>query len=314
MAAVTQFSHRPTQRFAAASPVYELYSPPGRRLRALCLVIAGALASLLAAVRTHAVIVEFPGFANPGSLVTHGDASIVTTADGQVVRLVPASGNNSGNIWGSVPVNSVTFSTAFEFRITNPGGISDGIEVGADGFTFIVQKEGVNVVGGTGDGLGISGIAPSVAVEFDTFKNAADPNSNHVGIDLNGSINSVTTFNVGTKLDNGTKWTAWIDYDGTNLEVRLANNGVRPGSALLTHSLNIPATLDSNTAYIGFTASTGSAWGNYDILSWTYSDAFIAGGVNVPAVPEPETVALLSLGLVVTLRRLRKYPTAPARA
>jgi hypothetical protein len=30
-------------------------------------------------------------------------------------------------------------------------------------------------------------------VEFDTYQNAWDPDNNHVGIDLNGNMTSVTT-------------------------------------------------------------------------------------------------------------------------
>ena len=36
-------------------------------------------------------------------------------------------------------------------------------------------------------------------------------------------------------------------------------------------AINIPATVGSNTAYVGFTGGTGSLDAIQDILTWTYS-------------------------------------------
>jgi hypothetical protein len=36
-------------------------------------------------------------------------------------------------------------------------------------------------------------------------------------------------------------------------------------------TINIPATVGSNTAYVGFTGGTGSFDAIQDILTWTYS-------------------------------------------
>ena len=54
-------------------------------------------------------------------------------------------------------------------------------------------------------GLGYSGIPTSVAVEFDTFFNFGfdDPSSKYIGIDINGSVNSLATVNVLPNFDNG---------------------------------------------------------------------------------------------------------------
>lgn len=124
-----------------------------------------------------------------------------------------------------------------------------------------------------------------------------------MGIDVNGNYNSVATadiasvFDSGVRLDSSTSiattWTAWIDYNGSTFEVRLNNNDARPTNPLLSHTIDLVTTLDPSSTYIGFTSSTGSAYGNYDIINWAYSDAFVSGGIS--PVPEASTLTVLGL-------------------
>ena len=145
-------------------------------------------------------------------------------------------------------------------------------------------------IGGGGGGLGYQGIGASAGVEFDTWNNGNDgstindSDSNHLGIDTNGSVFSLAQIPVAPNFDNGALWTAWIDYDGTNLEVRTNTTGVRPVGANLSLALNIPALLGGSTAFVGFSAGTGADFANHDILSWTYSDEFKPGGVDPGAI------------------------------
>ena len=154
--------------------------------------------------------------------------------------------------------------------------------------------------------------SPSVAVEFDTFfNNSNDPSigsggSNHVGISLGGNPDSVLTAPVATNMDDGAKWTVWVDYNGTALEVRMSTNGVRPNDAILTKSLNLSSQVNGDSAFLGFSAGTGGAHTNHDLLGWAYSDSYVPGGLA--AVPEPGTYALLGLGglLLFGARRFRR--------
>lgn len=272
-----------------------------------------AVVALSACLTGRAQTLVYQNFISTTGLSVNGDAATTTTSDGKVIRLVAAPNtSDAGSFFTNNPVNISTFSTVFQFRLSSPGGTStDGQENGADGFTFTLQTAAKTAVGGYGEGLGYQNIGTSVAVEFDLWRNSYDPilsngGSNHVGIDTGGSVTSLTTAQVATKLDNGGLWTAWIDYNGSTLELRLSDTSVRPSSALLSHSISITGQLESTTAFVGFTAGTGSNYANHDILNWAYSPSYVVGGLS--AVPEPGTYALLGLGGLVLLgaRRFRR--------
>ena len=194
------------------------------------------------------------------------------------------------------------FSTYFAFQITGSGGASDTDGLGADGFTFAVQPNAATA-GGVGGGIGYAGIANSVAVEFDTWFNpGTDPDGNHVGIDLNGSVVSVVTAPVGTRMNNGAIWYAWIDYNGTTLELRLSQTPARPSAPTLSQAVNLVTVLGTTQAYVGFTSGTGAAFGNHDILTWQFDNAFNPiGAVAATPVPTLSTSAMLLAALLIVV-------------
>ena len=162
-------------------------------------------------------------------------------------------------------------SLSVRWRLPN-GAIEEPIpasrftEPGADGLVFVVQSVSSSI-GGSGGGIGYAGIPNSVGVEFDTWWNGEqnDPDSNHVGIDANGSVDhgapAAFTAGIRPNFDNGLPWHAWVDYDGTTLEVRVSQSIDRPMLPTLSRVMDIPVTIGSNDAYVGFTSGTGGAWG-----------------------------------------------------
>jgi hypothetical protein len=206
-------------------------------------------------------------FSDISFLTLSGSTEPINTANGTILRLTPAANSQAGSVFSSFKVNTDRFSTHFTFRISNP---NNG---GADGLVFVVQSVSSSI-GGHGGGMGYSGIPNSVGVEFDIWHNSGknDPSGNHVGINTYGSFNGPVA-NLSTSLENGIIWHVWIDYDGNQLQVRANQTGKRPVNPLLSHSLNLTAILGGiPKAFIGFTAGTGAANANHDILSWAYRD------------------------------------------
>lgn len=222
--------------------------------------------------------VLYSDFAERAGLALNGDATNTLTADGAVLRLASSARFETGSAFSLLPVSTADgFSTNFSFQITNSGGASDGTEPGADGFTFTLQTQGTGALGAQGGGLGYGGISPSVAVEFDTWQSATDPSSNHLGVNIDGDVVSLVTANEPlNKWDNGDIYFVWIDYDGAELQVRVNTTNARPATPNLNLAIDIPGILGQSLATVGFTAATGGAYGNHDILSWQMDDPAVA--------------------------------------
>ncbi|WP_233902915.1 putative Ig domain-containing protein [Stieleria maiorica] len=232
------------------------------------------------------VFVQFKDFSDTSALKLNGAARTLNSQDGRVLRVTSAGPSQAGSFFSSTQVNAADFSSAFSFRITNRGGrIFDCNSIaGADGIVFVVQSVSSSI-GSSGQGIGYAGISRSVGVEFDTWCNAAnrDPSSNHIGINVGGTVNHGSgaphTRNISPDFDNGSIWYAWVDYDGTELEVRVSQNDIRPEQPQLTRQLDIPQIINSETAFVGFTSGTGADWGNHDIINWQYNESFDPIGV-----------------------------------
>lgn len=262
-----------------------------------------AVAAFYCAQASAAVVINYPDFSNVAGLTINGNAAQV----GNVLRVTPAVGSQAGSAFSTNTVSlasNASFSTYFQFRFTGPQ-VSDGFGPGADGLVFVVQTVSNNV-GTGGGGIGYQGIPNSVGIEFDTWNNGGIDanNSNHVGIDLSGSVSSVVLTPVTeADMNGGDIWNAWVDYDGSALDVRTTRSGVRPTNALLSYSVDLSSVLGSTNAFVGFTSGTGAAWANHDVLSWVLEDAFNPIGT----VPEPGSLALVGLGMLAAgwVRRRR---------
>jgi len=150
-----------------------------------------------------------------------------------------------------------------------------------------VLAAGTTGLGSAGNGIGYTGVQNSVAIDFGTYNNAAGlgsyptaPNSsNHVGIDTNGVRTQLDVANVYGNascgfasgnpaqnpytaagcMSNGDLWTATVTYDGTNINVSLADPAMNTTyNAITNYPINIGSFLNTSTAYVGFTSGTGA--------------------------------------------------------
>jgi len=189
----------------------------------------------------------------------NGNAAQVTTSDGPVLELTPASANQAGSAFTShylVLAPNGGFGTFFTFRLSKPGNVPAG------GITFTIQSAGSSSLGNSGSGLGYSGTTNSLSVGFDT--------DNYVAVNINGALKAAYATN--SAMNDGHVWYAWIDYSGVRglLEVRLSESPFRPPAATLAAIVNLPGILGTNNAYVGFTGGTGAGWNQQDILSWKF--------------------------------------------
>jgi hypothetical protein len=231
-------------------------------------LIGFALVALLAtAVPASATSLNYPDFSSTAGLKLNGSAA----RSGNVLRLVPAQPNQAGSAFPFIRTSSREFHTHWAVEM------HEGSR--ADGFTFAIQGAGSNALGGVGGGFGYFGIAPSLAFEFDIFQNpeVSDPNANHVGVDLDGSVTSFSTTNPGFDMYGRTLY-GWIDAtpngSGFLMRLYLSDTDTKPSAPLFTVGGGQPlgAFVGGDLVWTGFTAGTGGLNANHDVKFWTLRD------------------------------------------
>ena len=212
------------------------------------------------------------------------------------------------------------FTTSFQFQFTNQSyppadGIAFVIQnapsgLGAIGFSG--GNGGAIGYGNDDNNTAQTGITNSLAVEFDTYKNGWDPDANgsasvsHVAIQSCGtgpntshhgqicsnSTNSSTITGaapvVVPNLADGHLHTVSITYTPacpTCSPATLANidvilDAVDIFGPVQTDLSAIGLTQPANTAYVGFTGSTGGDYETQDILNWTYMPGSKSGVIS----------------------------------
>ena len=84
-------------------------------------------------------------------------------------------------------------------------------------------------------------------------------------------------------------------YDGVNLSVFAAPMGTSFGDSLLMYVIDITSIISGQDAFVGFTAGTAAAWGDHDLLEFSYDST----------IPTPGALALFAKALLSFGRRRR---------
>jgi hypothetical protein len=247
---------------------------PRHRLAALvCAALVASFASLIA-VRTavHAApgCTSRPSFASSVGLNLVSDAQIVAPA----LRLTNAAPDRRGAAW-NVTKFTLTggFVTDFTFQITGRAGAADSDGPGGDGFAFVIQNSSPTTIGGPGGAVGFVGIPNSVGVEFDTFDNGVgngDPNGNHV--DVRTQTAQLGAQSLTPLLQDGAVHSVHIVYVPSG-ELRIFVDDLATPALTVSIDLVTMLSLDNGQAWLGFTAGTGAAVENHDVLSWTVCES-----------------------------------------
>jgi hypothetical protein len=173
--------------------------------------------------------------------------------------------------WYANPVNVQSFTTEFTLQFTSAR---------ANGTAFVIQNilpssadtsvvavsGGPYSLGRAGDGLGYQPISASVAVKFDVY------NGNTTGLYTDGAQPlSPQTRIIGIALSSGHPIRCTLTYSDGTLALSMKDmTSLKTFST--SWSVNIPSTVGSNAAYVGFTASTGGQTANQSVISWMYQN------------------------------------------
>ena len=212
--------------------------------------------------------------ASPGTLVLAGDAGVL----GNGIRLTAAQAWSRGAAWTATP-RAVRdgFVASVSFSITDAGGVSDiSGKTGADGLAFVIQSESGSPLGFAGEEQGYGGITRSLAIEFDTWKNIGDPDGNHISVQSRGvsANSSLHQYSLGfalapVDLSDGVVHAVRVEYIPGLLNVYLDGALALSVAVDLTNIGGVSILDSAGNAWLGFTAATGAAYENHDLLSWT---------------------------------------------
>lgn len=228
-------------------------------------------------IQAGAPTINFPnGFSSAAGLTLNG--STVNTNDSRL-QLTTGVLHQAGSVFWNQPVGVKAFTTDFSFQLS--AGIADGI-------TFTLQNVGATALGGSGSALGYAGIAKSVAIKFDLYNNVGE-GTDSTGIYTGGAVPTLPAVDMtssGVVLRSGDSMVAHITYDGTTLTMQLTDPVVNK-TFTLSKLINIPQVIGSNTAYVGFTGSTGGYASSQKILYWTYSAQTPQAATSAPVFSPP---------------------------
>ncbi len=214
------------------------------------------------------------GFTSLTGLTFNGSAS----NSGTRLRLTGLVNNTAGSVFMNTPVNVQTFTNDFTFQLSEAQG---------EGFTFTIQGVGPTALGQSAGGLGYGpsaiggsgGIGNSIAVKFDLFNDNGEGN-NSTGMYTDGAspiIPAIDMTSSGVNLHGGNTYSVHMTYDGTTLMMTITDVNDPSVSFSANWPINIPSTIDSNTAYIGFTGSTGKRDAIQEIITWTFVSSLPIG-------------------------------------
>ncbi|WCJ18113.1 Concanavalin A-like lectin protein kinase family protein [Euphorbia peplus] len=220
-----------------------------------------------------------------------------------------ATYNQSLYLWNKTSGNLTDFRTHFSFVIDSQGDSDYG-----DGLTFFLEPEGSkppsNMVRGSTLGLTSdwqetnTTVNHFVAVEFDIFDNAFDPQpyKEHVGIDIN-SLQSVVNISWMTWIERGRVIDVWTVYDSSTHNLSLVFTGFRNGAQelqYLSYILDLREYLPEWVIF-GFTGATGNDTALHSVLSWEFSSTLGNDDEIVVSKRKSKTGLAVGLGVGVSV-------------
>jgi gliding motility-associated-like protein len=174
--------------------------------------------------------------------------------------LTPAQFTQAGSVWNG---NKINLNNSFDFSFNVYLGCVD--VNGADGIVFMLQPISTSI-GGSGEGMGFSGITPSIGITLDTWQNfnLNDPSYDHISIQANGNAlhgsdlaGPVQASSTSDNVEDCQWHVLRVTWDAGTQWLRAYFDNVLRVEA----QVNLVVTIFNNDpdVYWGFTAATGGA-------------------------------------------------------
>ncbi|TAE45526.1 MAG: hypothetical protein EAY69_10175 [Cytophagales bacterium] len=218
---------------------------------------------------------DYKNFAKSQGITLEGNAY----KDNKNIVLTNSELSQRGGLWHTQQKVNIKhgFKTEFTFRIHKNDISWETNVTGADGIAFVFHNNSTAVDQGlVGGGIGYEGIKNSVAVELDTWAND-DENDNHIAIQSKGADQNVATIGatlvrnaiLPVVLKDGKVHKVNIEYKDKKMLIFLNGNKVIDKEIDLATTINLE---NNEKMWIGFTSSTGAAFSQHEIHSWSFEE------------------------------------------
>jgi hypothetical protein len=227
---------------------------------------AGSNASTMASVTlTRVQLGNGAGWMQTGN---NGSSTNIPTIANNTATLTDGAGNEDASCFLSSPVYVGAFAASWIYQDVGGGG--------ADGAAFVLQNDprGTVALGGGGGGLGYSGITPSVGLEFNIYSGNA-PSTGNSGIAFRANGATGTPYDNATPVNpaSGDPIAVSVRYDGATAFVTLSNM-VTSAVFAANYTADVPGTLGTNIAYVGFTGASGGVASKQQVSNFTFGSLY----------------------------------------
>jgi hypothetical protein len=190
------------------------------------------------------------GQARAETFATNGNASVGT--EPHSFSVMPDLDSQRGSVMSSERVSlASSFNLTFQINVGNDDN-------GADGMAFVLHNDplGNHALGGGGGAMGALNLHNGLAIQFDTFQNAGDPNdiandhTSFMDTDSEAVLSPITDLG---NIEDGNWHTVSVAWDGTTLSYTFDGNL----AGTLTGDIAADYLGGSQYAYFGITGATG---------------------------------------------------------